>query len=127
MQLLCDCNLAKWVHGSSNNDSEVEVMFFKQTIALGWDFIVCFSDGRTGLFDTKSGFTIGIAKDKSDGLIAYINTENKHRDNKHRDKDKPLIGGIVTQADGRGEWKIYNGTGVNLNPADLSNWNSLDW
>jgi type III restriction enzyme len=56
------------------------------------DFIVQLKDGRVGLFDTKSGFTAQLAKNKSDGLQKYIREQNK--------KGKSLFGGIVIPKDG---------------------------
>lgn len=86
------------------------------------DFVVRFVDGRIGLFDTKQGYTINEARDKSDGLLAYIKKENKRRGT-----DEQLVGGIVTQMDGGGAWKIYRGKGAKLNSANLDNWDALDW
>ena len=81
------------------------------------DFIVRFLDGRTGLFDTKGGITIDIAKEKNDGLLTYIKKENKRRND-----GRPLIGGLVTKEDGGGAWKIYCGKGRDLNSANLASW-----
>lgn len=86
------------------------------------DFVVRFVGGRIGLFDTKQGFTIDDARDKSDGLLAYIKKENKRRN-----ADEQLIGGIVTQMDGGGAWKIYRGKGAKLTRANLANWDALEW
>jgi type III restriction enzyme len=57
------------------------------------DFIVCFTDGKIGLFDTKSGQTLTSdeTKDKAEYLSDYIKNENKSRPN-----NQQLIGGIVT-------------------------------
>jgi len=86
------------------------------------DFVVRFLDGRIGLFDTKQGYTITESKDKSDGLLAYIKKENKRRN-----ANEQLTGGIVTQTGGGGAWKIYRGKGSKLNRANLDNWDALDW
>lgn len=48
------------------------------------DFIVKLTDGRIGLFDTKSGWTAEVARHKSDGLQKYIKEQNKK-----------IFGGIV--------------------------------
>ncbi len=83
------------------------------------DFIVRFTDGKIGIYETKSGIMLATAKNKSDGLLAYI---AKHKDNK-------LIGGIVAPTDARNYsrgWKIYAGKGEDINPANLSNWNRLE-
>lgn len=86
------------------------------------DFIAQFADGRIGLFDTKQGVTlVGDAGDKSDGLLAYIQTENA--------KGKKLTGGLVTPANANNYaqgWKIYDRAGAELNSKDLSNWKLLE-
>ena len=72
------------------------------------DFIVKFSDGRIGLFDTKSGRTIKDAREKSDGLQAYLREYCKR---------KNLFGGIVSNTDPHtfnGRWMIYTGAGTDL-------------
>ncbi|MFA6027184.1 MAG: DEAD/DEAH box helicase family protein [Ignavibacteriaceae bacterium] len=56
------------------------------------DFIVKFTDGRIGLFDTKSGWTAKEAGNKSDGLQKYISEQNN--------KKKNLFGGIVIPKSG---------------------------
>ncbi len=81
------------------------------------DFIVEFNDNTIGLYDTKSGMTITTAKEKSDGLLAYIKEANKKRKYK-------LHGGIVTLDNQI--WKIYRGKGEDLNRDDLSNWEYLE-
>ena len=84
------------------------------------DFIVQHKNGTIGLYDTKSGNTIKDAKEKSDGLLLYINAH----------KDKNLTGGIVTntnQSNFDGMWVVYQGKSENINKNDLSNWNNLDF
>ncbi len=81
------------------------------------DFIVQFNDDTIGLYDTKSGITIATAKEKSDGLLAYIKEANKTRKYK-------LHGGIVTP--NNQIWKIYKGQGKDLNKDDLPNWEYLE-
>ena len=73
------------------------------------DFIVQFTDGKTGIYDTKSGMTINMAKDKSDGLLKYIKEMNG--------KGKKITGGIVApdNPDNYSQgWKIYAGEGKDL-------------
>ena len=84
------------------------------------DFIVRLADGRIGLYDTKQGRTIDDAKNKSNGLLEYIEEQNKTR----TDAYGKLTGGIVTK-DGN-VWKIYQGAGAALTRDDLSNWDVLD-
>jgi type III restriction enzyme len=57
------------------------------------DFIILTEDGRIGLFDTKSGITAKVAKEKAEALANYIHTQNQ----KHK---KNLWGGIVLFKDG---------------------------
>ena len=84
------------------------------------DFIVKFKDGRIGLFDTKSGRTIQDAREKSDGLQAYL---------KKYGKKKNLFGGIVANTDSKnfnGRWMLYTGAGTDLAVGDFSNWEILE-
>lgn len=84
------------------------------------DFIVKLKDGRIGLFDTKSGRTIKDAREKSDGLQAYI---------KEHVKKGKLFGGIVTNTDPQNlneRWVIYTGEGTDLSVDDFSNWKTLE-
>jgi type III restriction enzyme len=85
------------------------------------DFVVKFKDGRIGLFDPKSGFTLNLAGPKSDGLFNYIQSENK--------KGKNLFGGIVVntdQRDYRGRWIYFDKTSEELKDNDFSNWKNLE-
>lgn len=81
------------------------------------DFIVRFKNGKTGLFDTKSGNTIKDAREKSDGLQEYTK------------KHKNISGGIVANTNSKdfsGRWMCYKGQGTELNPDDFSNWELLE-
>ena len=75
------------------------------------DWIVKFTDGKIGLFDTKSGITAETAKTRAEGLAIYIKAENK--------KGKKLIGGIVVPKDG--SWR-YNDKEKYEYSADLRGW-----
>ncbi len=57
------------------------------------DFIVMMADGRIGIFDTKSGITAKVAKEKSEALANYVKDQNKRH-------NKKLFGGIVIFKDG---------------------------
>ena len=84
------------------------------------DFIVKLKDGRIGLLDTKSGWTIKDAREKSDGLQAYL---------KEHGKKKNLFGGIVTNTKPQnfnGSWMIYTDASADLVVDDFSNWNVLE-
>ncbi len=76
------------------------------------DFIIRFTNKKIGLFDTKSGWTIDTSKEKSEGLLKYI------------EKDKNLIGGIVTnnKKSFDGSWIFFNKKSDFLQSKDFSNW-----
>ena len=79
------------------------------------DFIVKFTDGRIGLFDTKSGWTAKDAGSRSDGLQKYISEQNK--------KKKNLFGGIVIPKSG----SFFTYTGIPYKyDKDLTEWKILD-
>lgn len=68
------------------------------------DFIVAFSDGRIGLFDTKAvGYQEEDNSLKSDALQNYINEENR--------KEKNLFGGLVIKD--KEHFRIYTSVGYN--------------
>ncbi len=85
------------------------------------DFIVQFEDDTIGLYDTKSGITLDVAKNKSDGLLKYIK-ESKSP------KTQKLHGGIVTPANNNFQgWKIYIGKGADLSQVTTTDgWDFLD-
>ena len=85
------------------------------------DFIVKLKDGRIGLFDTKAGLTLKVARPKIAGLYHYIQGENK--------KGKKLFGGIVTNTDPinyRGRWIYFDKPSKELKDNDFSNWGTLE-
>ncbi|VVB69973.1 Uncharacterised protein [uncultured archaeon] len=57
------------------------------------DFIIFTEDGRIGIFDTKSGITAKVAKEKAEALAKYIKEQNQ----KYK---KKLWGGIALFKDG---------------------------
>lgn len=64
------------------------------------DFIIKFSDGKLGLFDTKSGITARDAVSKAIGLDKYI-----------KESGNNLVGGLITNTDERdykARWQIYD-------------------
>ncbi len=84
------------------------------------DFIVKMKDGRIGLFDTKAGMTLKVAKPKAGGLAYYIQQENE--------KGKKLFGGIVTntQKDYSGAWYYFDKPIKDWREDDLENWTMLE-
>lgn len=78
------------------------------------DFIVKFTDGTLGLFDTKSGRTAEEAGPRAEGLQKYLK----------KNKSKKLYGGIVIES--HGSWRINNKDKYDYNPNDLSSWDILE-
>ncbi|MBU4246373.1 MAG: hypothetical protein KKE71_04980, partial [Nanoarchaeota archaeon] len=73
-------------------------------------------DGRIGIFDTKSGITAKVAKEKAEALSKYIKTQNQ----KH---NKKLFGGIIIFKD---ESCRYNDNErYNYDENNLSDWKFL--
>lgn len=78
-----------WLKNGVSKDSYFGIKYIKATSEIGIfypDYIVKFSDGRIGIFDTKSGNIAKEAKEKAEALQSYIILN----------KDKKLFGGIVT-------------------------------
>lgn len=90
------------------SENEIEKPFYV-------DWIVKFTDGRIGLFDTKSGITARDAKARAAGLARYIKQENEN--------GKNLFGGIVTQKDD--SWRYNAQENYSYNENDLSEWKFL--
>lgn len=79
------------------------------------DWIIKFSDGRIGLFDTKEGITAATAKSRAEGLAAYIKAENS--------LGKKLFGGIVIEING--SWRYNDCEVYSYDLNDLSQWKFL--
>lgn len=82
------------------------------------DFIIQFSDGRIGMFDTKGGITAsaGEVRYKHDGLYKYILCESK--------KGKRLFGGIAVEKDGT--WRYYDKKKYRFDENNMLDWKILD-
>ena len=81
------------------------------------DFIVMLSDDRIGLFDTKGGIFAKTAKERAEGLVKYIEAENK--------KGEKLFGGIVIKS--QNSWRINDGKKYAFDPDNLGkDWQFLD-
>ena len=83
------------------------------------DFIVSFTDGTIGLFDTKKDRTAedDDAGPRSNGLQKYIVSETK--------KGKKLWGGILINVDGT--WRYTDKKKYSYDPNNLSDWKVLDF
>jgi len=80
------------------------------------DFIVKMKDGRVGLFDTKGGIYAQTAKDRAEGLQAYVKKLNK--------AGKKLFGGIVVKD--KNSWRVNNKDKYSYDPNNLKDWEFLD-
>ena len=78
------------------------------------DWIVKFSDGRIGLFDTKAGITAETAGTRAEGLARYIKEQNK--------AGKNLIGGIVISRNGSFWMNTEEKYSYNENDLNSSGW-----
>ncbi len=81
------------------------------------DFIVKIKDGRIGLFDTKGGIYAQTAKDRAEGLQAYIKKLNK--------AGKKLFGGIVVKD--KNSWRVNSKDKYTYDPNNLKDWEFLDF
>lgn len=77
-------------------------------------------DGRVGLFDTKSGFTAELAKERAEALARYIKEQNK----KHKDR---LWGGIVTFKDGSCRYNDSESYGGAISESQAPYWKILSF
>ncbi|MBI2101968.1 DEAD/DEAH box helicase family protein [Candidatus Woesearchaeota archaeon] len=78
------------------------------------DFIVQFTDGSIGLFDTKGGMTAKDAGSRAEGLQKYLK----------KNKDKKVWGGIAIFVNGT--WRYNDKETYEYNLNDLSSWKILD-
>jgi len=97
-------NKIKWWFKNGEGEKNFFAVLYKDEndVEHGFyvDFIVMMKDGSVCLFDTKSGITAKVAKEKAEALANYIEVQNK----KH---GKKLWGGIAVWKDG--SWR-YNGS-----------------
>jgi len=120
MELLDCSDKVKWWFKNGAGEIKYFAVFGSDGQPFYVDFIVMFKDGRIGLFDTKSGFTLREAGPKSDGLREYIKKENS--------KGKKLFGGIVTNTDSRnftGRWVYFDKPSQELKQGQFTNWQSV--
>ncbi|MEN8615397.1 hypothetical protein ABFB09_09040 [Dehalogenimonas sp. THU2] len=105
-------NKVKWWFKNGEGENKYFAIKYLDQIqverAFYVDFIVRMKDGRLGLFDTKSGFTAQIAKEKAEALARYVKEQNQNY-------NKKLWGGIVTFKDGScriNESEVYSDIGI---------------
>ena len=119
IQLLEKSKKVVWWFRNGKSDSTFFAIPYKEDgteRAFYVDFIVMLADGRLGLFDTKGGVFARTAKERAEGLQAYIEEQNT--------MGKNLFGGIVVEKDG--SWRLNSNPIYNFNPNDLIDWGYLD-
>src|SRR3990167_1982000 len=98
---------AKYFAVSYTDENGIERAFYV-------DFIVQFTEGSIGLFDTKSGMTAKDAGPRAEGLQKYIK----------KNKDRKVWGGIAIFVNGT--WRYNDKEKYEYNPNDLSSWKILE-
>jgi type III restriction enzyme len=107
-----------WFKNGKQDGSYFAVPYIENGIKKPFyvDFIVMLNDGRIALFDTKGGIYAQTAKDRAEGLAAYIKSEI--------DSGKSLWGGIVIED--KNSWRYHDGMKYHYNPNDLTEWKFLN-
>jgi type III restriction enzyme len=120
IELLEKSDKVKWWFKNGENEIKYFAVLYKDENgferAFYVDFIVQFTDGTIGLFDTKSGMTAKDAGPRAEGLQKYIKEQNK--------KGKKLLGGIAIFVNGT--WRYNDNEKYEYNPNDLSSWKVLE-
>lgn len=86
-------NVDWWYRNGTSKETYLGIPYFsnesKREDTFYPDFIIKFTDGSLGIYDTKQGMTIRSedTAEKSDSLQAYLR--------KHSTKDQKLVGGII--------------------------------
>lgn len=80
------------------------------------DFVLMLNNGQIGLFDTKSGITAKVAKEKAEALAKYIKTQNQKY-------NKKLFGGIIIFKDG--SCRYNDNESYDYNENNLNEWKFL--
>ena len=120
IELLNKSKKAKWWF--KNGEAEAKYFAVPYTDENGIerafyvDFIVLFTDGSTGLFDTKSGMTAKEAGPRAEGLQKYLK----------KNKDKKVWGGIAIFVNGTWRYNDNDKEKYEYNPNDLSSWKIIE-
>jgi len=120
MEYLDQSNKVKWWFKNGESETKYFAVLYEDEHGIERtfyvDFIVKFTDGTIGLFDTKSGMTAKDAGPRSNGLQKYIDRENK--------KGKKLWGGIAINVNGT--WRYNDDKKYHYDPNNLSKWKILE-
>ena len=120
IDLLEESEKVKWWFKNGESESKyfaVEYIENGYEHAFYVDFIVQFTDGSVGLFDTKGGITAKDAKGRAEGLQKYISEQN--------DKGKNLWGGIAIFENG--SWRYNDNDVYTYDKNNLSEWKILEF
>jgi type III restriction enzyme len=103
-----------WFKNGSKDGSYFAVPYTENGMQKAFyvDFVVMLFDGSIGLFDTKGGIYAQTAKDRAEGLAAYIV------------KNKKLFGGIIVKE--KNSWRYSDSKKYRYDPNDLKDWKYLD-
>ncbi|MBU1974762.1 MAG: DEAD/DEAH box helicase family protein [Nanoarchaeota archaeon] len=118
MELLDNSKKVDWWF--KNGESEIKYFAVPYTDENGIerafyvDFVVKFTDGTIGLFDTKGGMTAKDAGTRADGLYKYLKAN----------KSKKVWGGIAIES--HGSWRYNDKEKYEYNPNNLSDWKVLE-
>lgn len=119
MELLDNSDKVKWWFKNGEGEIKYFAVFYEENgneRAFYVDFVVMFSDGQIGLFDTKGGITAKDAKYRAEGLQKYISQQKR--------KGKKLRGGIVILVNGT--WRYNDRAEYKYDPNNLSAWKILE-
>ncbi|MBU4346094.1 MAG: DEAD/DEAH box helicase family protein [Candidatus Omnitrophica bacterium] len=124
IELMESSDKVKWWFRNSHGEIKYFAIPYKDKDgferAFYIDFIVMMKDGRIGLFDTKSGFTAELAKERAEALARYIKEQNKKR-------EKKLWGGIVTFKDGSCRYNDSESYGGAISESQAPYWKILSF
>ena len=113
-------NSVKWWFKNGESDKKYFAVKYKDDAGMerGFyvDFVIMLNDGRVGIFDTKSGITAKVAKEKAEALTKYIKTQNQKY-------NKKLFGGIIIFKDG--SCRYNDNENYNYDENNLSDWKFL--
>lgn len=119
IELLDNSDKVQWWFKNGENEIKYFAVLYEDEngVEHGFyvDFIVQFTDGTIGLFDTKKGATAKDAEMRARGLAKYIRDATK--------KGKKLWGGIAMYVNG--SWRYNDEEAYTYNETDLGNWKFL--
>jgi type III restriction enzyme len=120
MDALDKSKKVKWWYKNGKSESKYFAVIYTNDYELSHafyvDFIVMFTDGKVGLFDTKLGTTALEAGPRANGLYKYIKEQNK--------KGRKLCGGIVVPD--RETFRLNDQEDYDYDPPKFEGWKILE-